>query len=415
MARFPISTSPNSSLLSVVFAAILASVAVWLFTPAVAYADDVIGDGTPGSCQTNQASNDFTNAVIAGGVVSFDCGAGTVEIIVNTTVVDKKATVNGNGRIILNGEDLRQIFIVTGSGDLTLNDIVLTDGNAGQGGAVPAVYQQGKATINRSTISSSSAAGDGGAIHNRGALAINDSTLGSNIAGVNGGGILNNGGAVIIRRSYLISNQAQSGGGIYTVNGNLDVERSALRSNTVTGNGGGVFASSITQIVNSTFSNNRANEGGALYAVASTTIASATFNDNRADTGGAMYRAASANPMTLHNTIVANSLEENTSSPSLNCDGPTLGTLGRNIIGDNTCVPNPSSNGDLLSTDPKLGVWQGTPTRGYIPAQDSPAIDYGQGCPALDQRGLPRPLGSACDVGAMERGSLIFLSTIKHK
>ena len=65
--------------------------------------------------------------------------------------------------------------------------------------------------------------------------------------------------------------------------------------------------------------------------------------------------------------------------------------------------------GDLLAADAKLGVWFGPPLRGYIPAADSPALDYAQACPATDQRGYPRPLGAGCDVGAIERGALVFL------
>ena len=32
----------------------------------------------------------------------------------------------------------------------------------------------------------------------------------------------------------------------------------------------------------------------------------------------------------------------------------------------------------------------------------SPAIDHGSGCPSTDQRGVPRRLGSPCDIGAWE-------------
>ena len=76
-------------------------------------------------------------------------------------------------------------------------------------------------------------------------------------------------------------------------------------------------------------------------------------------------------------------------------------------------MPNPSATGDLLATDPKLGAWLGFLLHGYIPAADSPALDYAQGCPATDQRGFPRPLGPGCDVGAIERGELLFLAVVR--
>jgi hypothetical protein len=242
-------------------------------------------------------------------------------------------------------------------------------------------------------------------------LNINHSTLGSNIAGGNGGGIFNNGGTVTIKDSYLVSNQSQSGGGVYTVNGQLILDRSAVRSSFISNLGGGLFVAGPTQITNSTFSNNRAIEGGALFLIHNTTILNSTFNENRADTGGAIWKEASSNA-TLKNSIVAGSLNSNGSSASLNCDGPNLTSLGRNIISDMTCVPNPSASGDLHATDPDLGVWNGSPLRAYIPNPGSPALDYGLDCPNIDQRGFPRPLGAACDVGSIESGAVIYLPAV---
>jgi hypothetical protein len=89
-------------------------------------------------------------------------------------------------------------------------------------------------------------------------------------------------------------------------------------------------------------------------------------------------------------------------------------SAGRNIIGDNSCLPNPGSSGDKFSTDPLLGVWLAPRIRGYVPAANSPAVNYGAGCPAVDQRGMPRPIGNACDVGAIERGFQIFLPLLRR-
>ena len=358
-------------------------------------ADAVIGTGTAASCQTNQASNDFTNAVIAGGVVSFNCGPNFVEIDVNTSVVDKTVTVNGGGLIGLNGEDVRQIFLVIGTGNLTVNDISLLDGGGGGGnGGAISIATNGQVTINRSFLTSNltESGSDGGAIYTSGILTINDSTLGANeakTAGGDGGAIYINGGTVVIRDSYLINNQAQNGGAVRLIGGTLTFERTTMRSNIARANGGGLHIESNNgSIINSTFSNNKADRGGGIYNQSGQT--------------------------TLKNTILAGSLDEAGSSPSLNCDGPTMTSGGRNIVGDNSCVPNPGSSGDLFSTDPQIGVYFGAPTRGYIPAATSPAVDYGIGCPAVDQRNYPRPLGAACDVGAIERGSLTYLPLIKR-
>ncbi|HUM71950.1 MAG TPA: right-handed parallel beta-helix repeat-containing protein, partial [Chloroflexota bacterium] len=210
--------------------------------------------------------------------------------------------------------------------------------------------------------------------------------------------------------SYLISNQTTKGGGILSFGGTVNMEMSALRSNIATGWGGGVYVSGgTTQLVNNTFSDNRADRGGGLYKAGEATLTNNTFNENRADLGGALYNAAGSS--TVKNNIFANSLDEAGSGPSLNCDGPPLTSAGRNIVSDNSCVAEPS---DLLSTDPLLGIWNamGGPLRAYALLPGSPAIDYGLDCPSVDQRGWPRPLGAACDVGSIEYGGIIFLPLI---
>nr|BBJ47930.1 hypothetical protein SAVMC3_05590 [Streptomyces avermitilis] len=41
-----------------------------------------------------------------------------------------------------------------------------------------------------------------------------------------------------------------------------------------------------------------------------------------------------------------------------------------------------------------------TDTTALLPG--SPALDAADGCPATDQRGVARPQGTACDIGAYE-------------
>lgn len=394
---------------TIVAVAVLCAMALGLGGAQAGFAavQTTIGDGTPASCQDNDAVNAFSAAVAAGGVIDFNCGPDPVIIEVNTSLTDQQVTVNGDYKIILSGEDLRQLFYVQAGGNLTLNDITLVDGDASSGGAI--YVEQGAAvTINRSFVSSSTSSGDGGAIYNRGTLTVVRSTLGSNIAGLNGGGIFNNGGSVAVRQSYLVSNQSDSGGGIYTVNGDLVVSRSAVRSSFISNLGGGILVAGPTEISNSTFSNNRADEGGALYLIADVEIINSTFYENKADTAGAIYHESTSNA-TLQNSIVAGSLDSNGSFPSLNCDGVTMTTLGLNIVDDNTCLPSPGILGDLMDTDPELGIWQGSPLRAYIPLEGSPAIDYADDCPSVDQRGFPRPIGVACDVGSIEYGVQFFI------
>lgn len=84
-----------------------------LIAPASAASDSpiaplvVIGSGTAASCQSQSAVNAFSNAVAAGGTITFNCGAQPVTIKVNTSVTDKTVTVDGQSRITLSGDKLR--------------------------------------------------------------------------------------------------------------------------------------------------------------------------------------------------------------------------------------------------------------------------------------------------------------------
>jgi hypothetical protein len=96
---------------------------------------------------------------------------------------------------------------------------------------------------------------------------------------------------------------------------------------------------------------------------------------------------------TLQNTIVA-------SDSGGNCTG-SITDGGHDVtFGDASC---PGTNGD-----PDLGQLadNGGPTETLALGVGSAAIDIvpatGAGCPATDQRGLPRPSGPACDAGAYE-------------
>jgi hypothetical protein len=372
--------------------------------------DTSIGDGTAASCQTSDAANTLSNAVLAGGVITFNCGPAVVTIEANTNATDQVVTVDGGGKIILSGANFRQIFYLYGNANLTLKNISLAYGDSGSGGAMY-VGAQAHATIYNSFLYSNHASSSGGAIINYGTLTISHSTLGSNLADADGGAIYNDGGSLSLQGTYLINNHAMNGGGINLLNGTLLVITSAFRSNSVTGIGAGVrIENGTAQFENSTFSNNQANQGGGVYKTNGTaTLINLTFNENRADLGGAFHNFGGQT--TTHNSIFTGSLDEAGTGPSLNCDGSSMNSTGHNLISDNSCLPQPGSSGDLFSTDPLLGVWE-VPEHVYTPQPGSPALDYGIDCPAIDQLGKSRPFGPACDAGSAERGWWVYLPVL---
>ena len=182
-------------------------------------------------------------------------------------------------------------------------------------------------------------------------------------------------------------------GGIYNANnGEVTVSNSTFFNNDA--HGGGIYTFSGMVIVsNSTFYSNSGYEGGGIYNRYGTMIVrNTTFSDN---TYGGIYNEAGMT--TLKNTIVANS------PMGGNCTGAITDGGGNLSYPDVTC---PGINGD-----PKLGPLQnnGGPTQTMALLSGSAALDAANDaiCAAppinnRDQRGVIRPQGLHCDIGAYE-------------
>jgi CSLREA domain-containing protein len=189
------------------------------------------------------------------------------------------------------------------------------------------------------------------------------------------------------------------GGGVFNTGGILTVIDSTFTDNNA-GYGGGIANLGSLTIANSTFYNNDATYGGGVYNEGGTlTILNSTFSANGATTsGGGVYNQASSS-MNLGNTILANS----TSGGDCANTG-TIGSNTNNLIRDGSCSP-------LIAEDPKLDVLadNGGSTQTMALLLESPAREAGDNtiCAAapvnnLDQRGVTRPRGPQCDIGAYE-------------
>ncbi len=139
-------------------------------------------------------------------------------------------------------------------------------------------------------------------------------------------------------------------------------------------------------------------DGGAIqvdYYEGVVTLNSSTITDNDAyDDGGGIFNDYGGT-VNLLNTIIANNDSED-------CYGD-FNSNGYNLDSDDTCDLDQLT--DLYDADADLAdlANNGGYTETHLPGGNSDAIDNGDpNCPALDQRGLPRPSGAGCDIGAVE-------------
>jgi CSLREA domain-containing protein/uncharacterized repeat protein (TIGR01451 family) len=243
---------------------------------------------------------------------------------------------------------------------VVLSGMTLTGGaSAGNGGAIS---NAGAMTLIKMMISDSSAAYAGGGISTSGPVVISDSTIAGNRARTGGGGVAVLSGGSLAATNTTISGNAVSGsmgtgGGISDVNGSVSLTNVTLSGNTTSAAGGGALSG----------------------------------------------------PATLVNTIL--------DSPAAtgNCAAGPLGapaSAGHNLADDASCAL--SGPGDQPSTDARLDALAAnsgpTDTQELLPG--SPALDAADAaaCPAADQRGIPRPLGAGCDIGALEHQPVADLS-----
>ncbi|HEY0781657.1 MAG TPA: CSLREA domain-containing protein [Thermoanaerobaculia bacterium] len=238
-----------------------------------------------------------------------------------------------------------------------------------------------------------------------------------------GGGIRNH-GTLTLARVVVSGNTASSGGlggGIFS-DGALDLRDSTVNGNHADQGGGGIAADTSLTLANVTVSGNQAGHfGGGLYLFADlqSTIANATITGNSAGEGGGAFVEQSAFIGTtfndFHNTILAG----NTATTHPDCSGTPF-SGGYNILGvGDQCFDLKAATHDKVGTfaaplDPKLSTLSdnGGPTPTFALLTGSPAIGGGnpaapgsttEACELRDQRGVARPGGTVCDVGAFEQ------------
>ncbi len=236
--------------------------------------------------------------------------------------------IAGNGSILtrsINADPFR-FFHVQDGGNLTINELTITDASSTSSGGVILAEAFSDITINDCILSNNKAF-VGGVLHAPGRINSNEpaGTVSLNNSQVTGnsaqysGGLSVGGGALrslTVSNSTVSDNSAYLGGGISTVRGYIGISNSKLFNNRVTGSGGAVncFAGTLN-IVDSTLSANYAEEGGGAINCSSTSdvdITGSTLFSNSANLGGAINATiAAANPTTGTSVSLTNSTVSN--------------------------------------------------------------------------------------------------------
>lgn len=326
-------------------------------------------------------------------------------------VISRAVAIDGAERaVIISGDsdsdetaDVRP-FDITAGAAVTLQSLTVTEGVADypkyDGGAI---RNYGQLTLSGCSITGNTARDMGGGIYNGGTLTVMNTTFTGNSA-LGGGAIYND--------TYLSDNPAAAAtvtgstfsDNISTASGPADVWTGVI------GGGGAItnFAGMVT-VANSTFTGNNANyAGGAVVPYLGTmNLTNNTFVGNSAPNGATIFLLdAVAGPTTLYSNLMVNG------STGANCAITTSEAPGgisgsNNLADDDSCVTGDFTGVTVVQTLSSqvdaLGDHGGS-TQTIPLLAGSDAIDAADdaNCPATDQRGVTRPKGAGCDVGAYE-------------
>ena len=231
----------------------------------------VIGTGTAASC-TFSALN---TAVGKGGVITFNCGSGSVTIAITATMnlpTTKNTVIDGGGKITLDGGHAVQILSFNGpdfqtnNNGLTLQHLSLVNGKTNPTQKIPVATQ--------AACSQGYDDGQGGAVFiNDGNLLVVDCIFSGNQAAQlgpdTGGGAIyieaSKKGAVIVGSTFT-NNSGANAGAVGSLFAELDIYNSLFQNNTATGHDANDVDKSMCSVMNNNqYEIGSGGNGGAIY------------------------------------------------------------------------------------------------------------------------------------------------------
>ena len=243
-------------------------------------------------------------------------------------VINKNFNIFGNDAYTIDAKNLGGIFKINSGCSVLLNNVILTNGNGINGGAIynegtvnimsstltdnkatlgGAVYNTGITAISGSTLTGNTA-DKGGAVYSTGTLVVDGTDFNENVATYRGGAVYNEGnfeatdstfdGNDIIFRS---ANDDNGGAAIYNNGGTTNLDNVKVINNIKdivyrAGNAGdfinaAIVSTSRLYIINSYIANNSGSWGGGVYVTGNETftVTNTVFEGNVATFGAAIY------------------------------------------------------------------------------------------------------------------------------
>jgi hypothetical protein len=176
-----------------------------------------------------------------------------------------------------------------------------------------------------------------------------------------------------------------------------------VNGNVATEEGGGAYSAGAgVQAVDSTIDGNSTFvNGAAITAAATIDLTRTTVAGNIAIGGSDSASLAAGTSVSLTQSVVA-------PASGISCNTPAGGSGGYSRVADSSCGVGASAGDVVSATPPGLGPLQdnGGPTATRQPTSGSAligAVPAGfASCTGTDQRGVGRPQGGACEIGAVE-------------